>query len=224
LTSSLTGRDQKRLALAELLDLAAFAATLNRAQLATPSLCTEWTVGDVLAHLAWSATAPASDVISTVVTSGFRPGPAMSAKFASAAVAYRTTHGIDTVVETLRQLASAERGYGAPGKLGRPREFLVDYVVHHFDIRRPLGQPRQVPTDRLVAALDAAPTIGGLIGGKHRAKGLRFEATDVDWAHGSGPLIRGTAEALLLTLTGRRAAIGELVGDGVPTVADRAGR
>lgn len=50
---------------------------------------------------------------------------------------------------------------------------------------------------------------------------LRFEAHDIDWAHGSGPTVRGTAEALLVAITGRTAGLGLLSGDGLPTLQSR---
>jgi len=51
--------------------------------------------------------------------------------------------------------------------------------------------------------------------------GLRFEANDIDWAHGSGPTVSGNAEALLLAITGRSIAFGLLSGDGVSTLRAR---
>jgi len=51
--------------------------------------------------------------------------------------------------------------------------------------------------------------------------GLRFEATDLDWAHGTGRSIRGRADAVLLAMAGRSAALGQLDGDGVETLATR---
>ncbi|WP_280234759.1 hypothetical protein [Nocardia cyriacigeorgica] len=52
-------------------------------------------------------------------------------------------------------------------------------------------------------------------------EGLRFEATDLDWTHGSGPIISGPAEALLLALSGRTPALDRLHGDGVPILRAR---
>ena len=56
---------------------------------------------------------------------------------------------------------------------------------------------------------------------KRRPAGLRFEASDLDWAWGSGPLVRGTAEAVLLALTGRTVVLAELDGDGVAVLRGR---
>jgi uncharacterized protein (TIGR03083 family) len=102
-----------------------------------------------------------------------------------------------------------------------PKEGLFDHIVHQQDIRRPLGLPRQVPEQRLIAALGAAPTISGFVGAKKRAAGLRLVATDVPWCYGGGPEVRGTGEAILLALTGRPVVLDELTGDGVAALRDR---
>jgi hypothetical protein len=50
---------------------------------------------------------------------------------------------------------------------------------------------------------------------------VRLAPTDLDWSHGSGPEITGPAEAMLMAITGRASAIGELAGPGQPVVARR---
>jgi hypothetical protein len=58
--------------------------------------------------------------------------------------------------------------------------------------------------------------ISPVIGGARRIRGLRLIATDVDWSAGQGAEIRGTGEALLLAMTGRRSvAADELTGPGL---------
>ena len=101
------------------------------------------------------------------------------------------------------------------------KEGFVDHLIHHQDIRRPLDRPRSIPADRLTAALDAMPTIGGFVKSKQRMAGLRWNATDVDWAYGSGPEVTGPAEALILLSSGRPAPIGEVSGEGVTTLKER---
>ena len=86
-----------------------------------------------------------------------------------------------------------------------------------------LDKPAPVLNERTIAALDAAPTIGGLIGGKQRSRGLRLFATDTDWVRGTGPTIEGPAEMLLLAITGRPAALPQLEGEGVAVLAGRIG-
>ena len=81
---------------------------------------------------------------------------------------------------------------------------LAEYVIHHQDIRRPLGLEREIPPDRLVAALDGLtklPDVRRSAG--RRLKERRWEATDVDWSAGSGPTTEAPGETILMTLAGR---------------------
>jgi uncharacterized protein (TIGR03083 family) len=95
--------------------------------------------------------------------------------------------------------------------------------VHHQDIRRPLGRPRSIPEERLVAALDATPRLRSVFGARHRTRGLRFEATDVDWSWGDGPVVSGPGEALLLAMLGRSVAADDCDGPGLATFRERLG-
>ncbi|WP_405135926.1 hypothetical protein [Nocardia sp. NBC_01388] len=52
-------------------------------------------------------------------------------------------------------------------------------------------------------------------------KGLRWEATDADWSRGTGPVVRGPGEALVVAMAGRAAALDDLEGDGVPELRRR---
>ena len=58
-------------------------------------------------------------------------------------------------------------------------------------------------------------------GTKGKMKGLRFEATDVEWSSGEGTLVRGPAEPLIMALCGRSAVLDELEGDGVEVLRGR---
>ena len=95
--------------------------------------------------------------------------------------------------------------HGLTGGFGG-RIALTDGMIHQQDIRRSIGLPRTIDPERLRTALDFArfaPTIRGA----WRARGVRLVATDLDWAHGKGPEVRGTGEALLMAMAGRRAAL-----------------
>jgi hypothetical protein len=60
-----------------------------------------------------------------------------------------------------------------------------------------------------------APTIRGA----WRARGVRLVATDLDWTHGRGAEVRGSGEALLMVMAGRRAALDDLDGPGKAKLA-----
>jgi hypothetical protein len=80
--------------------------------------------------------------------------------------------------------------------------------------------PRRIPSERLRTALDFAryaPTIRGA----WRARGVRLVTDDLAWSHGRGPEVRGSGEALLMMMGGRRAALDDLSGPGQPKLAQR---
>ena len=93
---------------------------------------------------------------------------------------------------------------------------LTDGLIHHQDIRRALGILREVPAERVLAALRFAPGAPP-IGAAKRVRGLSFVATDLDWITGKGPAVEGPGEALLMAMAGRPAALPELSGPGTPT-------
>jgi uncharacterized protein (TIGR03083 family) len=81
---------------------------------------------------------------------------------------------------------------------------LAEHVVHEQDIRRPLGLPRPVRPDVLVAALDGLTQLPSVRWDAWRAqRRRRWEATDVAWAGGRGETVRAPGETILMTLAGR---------------------
>ncbi len=194
-------------------ELAGFAAGLTAEQQRVQSLCSAWTVHDVLAHLVMPLEVGIPRfALAMLVARG---------NFDRANV--RLTSGVarrpfGELVEVLRQKAGSR--FTPPG--AGPEAPLTDLLVHGWDVRRPLGLPRTVPEERLRVALDHLATGGGAgIVPRGRLDGLRLEATDLDWAHGQGAPVRGTAEALLLSVSGRSAALEDLAGPGVPILRDR---
>ena len=87
----------------------------------------------------------------------------------------------------------------------------------------PLDENAGQVRPRAREALDAMPTIGGMVKSKQRMTGLSWRATDVDWTFGDGPLVSGPAEALILLASGRSAPIPEVSGDGVDTLEGNVG-
>lgn len=100
-------------------------------------------------------------------------------------------------------------------------EGVVDHVIHHLDITRPLGRPTTTTNAARRAALDRIVTLSGFVRAKPRAKGPRFEATDLDWSWGTGSVVRGPAEDLLLALSGRRVGLAALTGVDATTLEAR---
>src|SRR5436190_21123084 len=100
-------------------------------------------------------------------------------------------------------------------------DVLAGSVIHTHDSRRALGAPGTVPEERVRAALDRMKNTGTILGNKKRIAGLKLVATDMDWTHGDGVEVRGTGEALLMAMCGRKSALDDLSGDGVATLRSR---
>ena len=62
-----------------------------------------------------------------------------------------------------------------------------------------------------------------LIGTKTRIAGLTLRATDTAWSTGAGPEVAGPVLSLLLAMTGRKAGLSKLSGDGLATLTQRMG-
>lgn len=185
-------------------------ASLSAEQLATPSLCTGWTVHDVAAHLLMPLVTSIPRVAVAMLSSRFDFDRA-NVKL-TAAVAARSDAEI---VAGLR--ARANHPFKPPG-LGYEAP-LTDLLVHQQDIRRPLGLPARLEPDRLRVALDLLfGRAGNSLRGGRQYPELRWEATDLDWSRGSGIVVSGTAEALLMALAGRSVVLAELAGDGLPVL------
>jgi uncharacterized protein (TIGR03083 family) len=190
---------------AERMELLEFLGTLSADDWLAPSLCEGWRVRDVVAHLLW-------DNVSV-------------GRYLWVVAKYRSPDRVNQYhVDQTRDLPTSELLTGLASTIGggwisrtRPKGILADLVVHHQDIRRPLGRPRTEPA-RIRHALQKPNPFT-----PHRriTKGLTLTATDLNWSVGAGPDVRGTGEAQALAIVGRRAVLGELDGDGVVVLAGR---
>jgi uncharacterized protein (TIGR03083 family) len=190
-------------------DLAEFLATLTPEEWQAQSLCDEWTVKDVVAHVvSYEELSPLGLV----------------KRFAKGRLVHANDVGVKEFAplsprELMRFLENHLRPKGLTSGFGGMIG-LVDGTVHHQDIRRALGHRRTVPVERLERILPLVPG-NPRLGAGRRIRGLRLIATDVAWEHGQGPEVTGTGEALLMAMTGRPEAVRELSGPGTATLAER---
>lgn len=202
----------RRLAREERADFAALLAVLPPGQWEAPSLCAGWRVRDVVAHVI------SYDELSTrgLLECAVR-GRLWSSRVNAVALARYDWCGPEQLLELLRAHLEPR---GLMAALGG-RVALTEAVIHHQDVRRMLGYPRAVPPERLLVALRWA-LLGPDIGGLWRIRGVRVVATDLPFSAGAGPEARGPAEALLMSIAGRRGAAAELFGPGQRKLAGRA--
>jgi uncharacterized protein (TIGR03083 family) len=201
------------LARAEREDLRDLLAGLSDEQWRTPSLCAGWTVHDVVAHML-----SYEELGARQLGERFLRGRLSVDRVNEIGRQEYATRAPAQLVELLDDhLDPAGLTAGMGGAIA-----LTDGMIHQQDIRRPLALPRAIPAERLVPALRTAlfaPTLLGVI----RVRDVRLVATDIDWTFGRGPEVRGTGEAILMTVAGRRAAVAELTGPGQARVARRMG-
>jgi uncharacterized protein (TIGR03083 family) len=188
-------------------------AGLDEEQVRRPSLCDAWTVHDVAAHLVSYLRFGRAKLYLGIVSTAAdfdRYNVTLTRRIARRPTA--------VLVDQLRRHARSTMSI--PGSGYDP--VLADLVLHDLDIRRPLGIGRGIVEERLWLSfrhLTTAAAPGFAMGS--RLRGLRLVADDTGWAHGSGPVVRGGAEALLLAVAGRPVALRELAGDGVPLLRER---
>ena len=185
---------------------------ITEQQQRTPSLCDGWTVHDVVAHLVLPLEVgiPAFALAMVRTRGNFdRANERLTSR--------QARRPFDELVAVLH--GKAQSRFTPPGAGAEAP--LTDVLVHGLDIRWPLQLDHQVPAAHTIAALAWLTAPKGGILPSASLEGLHFAATDLDWARGNGPTVRGRSDALLLAMTGRTDALDHLDGDGVPALRER---
>jgi uncharacterized protein (TIGR03083 family) len=186
-------------------------AGLDDEQWNTPSLCAGWTVRDTLAHLTSAAKMTPGRYIIGWVGSGFR----FNAMNEKGIVAQRGSTPTDTLAAFKSQLTARTH---PPGPL---QAMVAEAVLHGEDIRRPLGIKHAYTPATLVVVANFVTGGVGFLGAKRRSTGLKLTPSDAEWTRGNGPEVSGPFASILIALTGRRAGLADLSGDGVATLTQR---
>jgi uncharacterized protein (TIGR03083 family) len=196
---------------AERAALAADLADLTDQQWATPSLCTGFTVRQVLAHLTAGASLNPVRWMAGVIRCRFDFDKQVAMRLAEQLGA--------TPAETL---ARFRRVVTSTTKAPVPATAMLgETIVHGEDIRRPLGIHRDYPITRLTLLANYYQGSDLVVPAKKRIAGLRLQASDGPFAAGSGPLVSGSTLALIMAMTGRVTYCDELDGDGAATLRAR---
>lgn len=191
--------------------LAADLASLPGERWSTMSLCDGWTIRDLLAHMTATAKMTPGKFLVAMAGAGFNFD-----KFAAAGIEHERGASHE---EALRRFeAEAGSRKHPPGPVD---SWLGETIVHGEDIRRPLGIGHDYPMAALTRVADFYKKSNLLIGAKKRVDGLTLRATDTSWSSGSGPEVAGPMLAIVLALTGRKAALDDLSGEGLATLRGR---
>jgi uncharacterized protein (TIGR03083 family) len=191
--------------------LAADLEALTDEQWATASLCTDWTVRDVLAHMTATAKISPPQFFGKMITSGFSLKSMQSKDMATE----RGSSPAETLARFTAEVSSSKH---PPGPTDT---WLGETIVHAEDIRRALGIKHDYPTDAAVQVANFYKGSNLIIGTKKRIAGLRLQATDAAWSHGDGPEVSGPIVSLVMAMAGRKTSDEDLSGDGVATLRSR---
>jgi uncharacterized protein (TIGR03083 family) len=173
--------------------LASLLASMPTETWDAPSLCENWQVRHVIAHVTMPARLTPEQF-----------GAEMAAAGGDFAVLSDTVAARDASLPLAGQLDALRSpllhewqppGGGAAGALSHA-------VIHSLDVTIALDRPPAAPNEAVVAVLgQLAAANGGFFGVD--LTGVRLEATDTDWSWGSGETVRANSDLLVALLSGR---------------------
>jgi uncharacterized protein (TIGR03083 family) len=177
-----------------------------------PSLCTGWTVRQVVAHVIGLSEITTGSFLSGMISNRFSINRLNDTRM------HRIADGSSNaqLIDRLSALATAR--LHPPGPV---MTLLGEVIVHSEDIRRALDRYAAHPVEHLTAVTDFYKRSNLVIPAKKRVAGLKLRATDTAWSSGDGPEVSGPLVAILMAITGRTAALDDLSGDGVATLRQR---
>ena len=176
--------------------LAATLRTLTPEQWQHPSLCEGWTVKDVAAHV---ISTPQMGLGRTMGLFARNLGRGYNTMI------FRETKRMSEAQSTDRILADFETYATSRHKVATTTtvEPLIDALVHHQDIVRPLGLRHDMDPTAAAVAADRVRLLAPLMGTRRVIRGVRMVATDVDWDRGKGPVVEAPMQELLMRCAGR---------------------
>ncbi len=168
-----------------------------------PSLCERWRTREVVAHVTMPARYDGPAFMAELEAAG-----GDFTRLSDAIAARDGALPVDTLLDDLR--SPLLHGWEPPG--GGREGALTHCVIHALDVEEAVPLSRRVPdaTIRSVLALvaEGAPNLFGI-----DLSGVQLRADDLDWSWGSGALVAGPAQALVLVAAGRRLPWGRLHGE-----------
>ncbi len=199
------------LAHAERAALAEDLAGLTPEQWHHETLCREWDVEQVVAHLSAAASTGQGRWLRSMIAAGFRPGVHNARRLKEQVGG--------TPAETLTRFRAVVDSTVAPSS--DTAAYLGEVVVHAQDIRFPLGIERKPSVEALtpVAAFYASRNFA--VPSRSNATGLRLESSDGPFKAGTGALVTGPTLALVMIMAGRAAYLTELEGPGTEMLVER---
>ncbi len=204
MTTTMTEQELTRSIAAERQDLADVLAALPAQAWDEPTLCAGWRVRELVAHVTMPLRYGGARFAVELIRSGGR-FHAMADRCARRDAATIPAAGL---LAALRD--NVANPWRPPG--GGQAGALSHDVIHGLDLIVPLGIERKVPQQRLRVVLTS---ITGKSALKHFGTdlaGIELRADDMDWEFGSGQVVSGHAQDLVVAICGRKLPPGRLHG------------
>lgn len=199
------------LARAERTALAEDLSTLSAEQWRHGTLCGQWDVEQVVAHLTAAASVNQWQWLRSMLGARFRPDVHNQRRLAE--------HRGRTPAETLDRFRAVIGSTTAPS--GHTAAYLGEVLVHAQDIRWPLRLPGTSSVGALTPVADFFARRDFTVASRTHVAGLQLRADDGPFATGSGPLVTGSTLALVMSMAGRDPYLDQLDGPGVPILRSR---
>ncbi|WP_019925282.1 maleylpyruvate isomerase family mycothiol-dependent enzyme [Nocardia sp. BMG111209] len=186
-------------------------AGLDDGQWRQRSLCGQWTVEEVVAHLTAGASNSRVSWLSSVLRARFDFDEHNDRQLAA--------HRGATPAETLERFRAVVGSTTAAS--GHTAAWLGEVIVHGQDIRRPLGIARTPATEAVTEVARFYASRNFAVPSRSTIAGLRLEASDGSFSAGTGPLVTGPTIALTMAMAGRAGYCDDLSGPGCSVLRDR---
>lgn len=187
--------------------------TLTPEQWRSPSLCGDWMVEEVVAHLGAASLLGPVRWFMSMVAARFDPDLHNQRRLeeflgSTSTVTLDRFAATGTIRLPLRE---------SPGGLG-------ELIVHAEDIRKPLGLVHAPDPEGLAVVARFFATKDFAVNSRELVIGLRLVASDADFTAGHGPVVEGPLLSLVMVMAGRPAFLPDVHGDGVPELRRRLGQ
>jgi uncharacterized protein (TIGR03083 family) len=199
------------LAHAERTALAQDLSGLNAEQWRHDTLCGQWDVEEVVAHLTAAASLNQWQWARSMLGARFRVDVHNQRRLLD--------HQGSTPIETLDRFRAIIGSTTAPS--GHTPAYLGEVVVHAQDIRQPLELQRRPGIDSLTPVAEFFARRNFTVASRTVVAGIQLRSDDGPFATGTGPLVTGSTLALVMSMAGRTVYIDQLDGPGVPTLRER---
>jgi uncharacterized protein (TIGR03083 family) len=175
------------------------------------TLCGQWDVEEVIAHLTATASLGQWKWLRSMAAARFRPAVHNQRRLAE--------HRGSTPAATLDRFRAILESTTAPS--AHIPAYLGEVVVHAQDIRHPLGLARAPSLEALTPVAEFFAHRNFTVPSRSHVADLELRADDGPFVAGRGALVTGSTVALVMGMAGRPRYVDELRGPGVQLLRAR---